>query len=1000
MCSQLFWTRGGLSVHRTRSASCRELEADTDAPGTVTSSPANQASSSAVSRPVRARPLRVPVEEAESELEESVADNEQPQPPADNDVNVQAEVTPTFSNLPAVYKFPPSLVPPFAKLFAKVAGLLCASVEEGRADQVLHSLLLALPVLVHRVSGQREIRRRKRLLYHLAALEEPVDATVQEIARIKLAMDEQRPELAGSPRRPTKRIIEFLEAGCAGKAVRRLEGHLKGGVVQYTEELQGQVRELYPEGPDGLPGIEGEAQTLSITAAELVETAQAAPRMSAAGISGWTYDLIKVVVSDEQAAAETAAKFLTLMANGRLGHQQLWLRSRMVLLSKPNGGIRPLSVGEAWVRMLGRALAKRYAAQASAHLAPLQFGIGVQGGVEICAHVLQTAADAVRDGSVVVRQIDCANAFNTVSRLTVAREIDAHLPALSCLLRWSYGSATPLLSSDGEEIAKTSSGVRQGDPLGPLFFAYAMQPVLRELSTMFADIDIVAYLDDVHLVGPPDRVQEAYDVFITRVTHVGLRVNPHKSHLLDEEAEGMVVLGTPVGKETFVGATMEDLFMEKAAVLPELLGFEAKYCLAMIRASISERPMYWARTLPPGTAHAAFKQFDEKIDDTLAQMCGGSLANLNDTGKHIRHLPLSMGGLGLRRLEAVREKCWAASFAVAVPHLQQHVRSLRGQIVEDKVNTLRQHVPTVAPQEEGDARPCAPVRQRDLLKQVDTYTLGLALESVRDSPALQAWVTSNACSESSVWLLAAGSGTCRYPVSDRLVRTALQLKLLQPASVGEAGDGFACVCDARCSTAAELMVHAIACTQLSELRVMRHNKLRDLLTSCLRGVGHGARVDAEVVLPRPGDRRTATRLRSDVRFTNGGELVHFDIAVVSPAAQHALASGSASQAGVAAAAAEQLKRNQYAVALASAGLSAAALRPVVFEATARRGQALVEMEAWLASRLALSRDDEATAEGAAARVRGFFTSCSACIWQHNSMMIEAVLVNRSPIVRA
>jgi hypothetical protein len=938
------------------------------------------------------------VEEAESEPEDPVADNEQPQPPIAGDVNVQEVVTPTFSNCAAVFKVAPSLVPPFAKLFAKVADSLCASVEGGRVDQVLHSLLLALPVLVHRVTGQREIRRRKRLLYHLAELEEPVDATVREIGRIKLGMDEASPESRGTPRRPTKRIIEFLEAGCAGKAVRRLEGNLRGGVVQYTAELQGQVRELYPQGAEGLPGIEAEVQTLSITAAELVETAQAAPRMSAAGISGWTYDLIKMVVSDEPAAA-AAAKFLSLMANGRLGQQQLWLRSRLVLLSKPNGGIRPLSVGEAWVRMLGRALAKRYAAQASAHLAPLQFGIGVRGGVEICAHILQTAADAVRDGSVVVRQIDCANAFNTVSRMAVAREIDAHLPALSSLLRWSYGGATPLVSSDGTEIAQVSSGVRQGDPLGPLFFAYALHPVLRELKAMFADVDIVAYLDDVHLLGSAGRAQEAYDTFITAAARVGLRVNPHKSHLLDQEADGMVALGTPVGKEEFVNTTMEQLFKEKAEVLPELLSFDAKYCLAMLRASISERPMYWARTLPPGTADAAFKQFDEKIDEALAQLCGGSQTSLNETGRHIRHLPLTMGGLGLRRLEVVREKCWAASFAAAVPHLQQHVRSVRGQIVEEKVDTLRQHVPTVAPLQEGDARPCAPVRQRDLLKQVDTQTLGSALESVGNSPALQAWITSNTCGESSIWLAAAGSGAYRCTMNDHQVRTALQLKLLQPAVVGEAGDSFSCICDFRSETSAELMVHAIACTQLSELRIARHNKLRELLTSFLRKVGHGVRVDNEVVLSRPGDRRTTTRLRSDVRFTSGNELVHFDIAVVSPASAHALTSGSATRPGVAAEAAEHAKRNQYAVALAAAGLAPTALRPVVFETTSRKGQSLVEVDAWLVRKLT-SPDGGGEAEDANAQVRGFLTSCAAAIWQYNTHMVQAVLVNRSPIVRA
>src|SRR5690554_1559994 len=115
-----------------------------------------------------------------------------------------------------------------------------------------------------------------------------------------------------------------------------------------------------------------------------------------------------------------------------------------------------------------------------------------------------------------------------------------------------------------------------------------------------------------------------------------------------------------------------------------------------------------------------------------------------------------MGGLGLRRLEACRNLCWAASFSAALPHLEHHVHSVRGPALDDKMHTLRQHLPATAPTEDGAARPCVLPRQRDLLKQVDQTSLQSAIDSVQHSPALQAWITSNACSESSVWLVTAG----------------------------------------------------------------------------------------------------------------------------------------------------------------------------------------------------------------------------------------------------
>lgn len=115
---------------------------------------------------------------------------------------------------------------------------------------------------------------------------------------------------------------------------------------------------------------------------------------------------------------------------------------------------------------------------------------------------------------------------------------------------------------------------------------------------------------------------------------------------------------------------------------------------------------------------------------------------------------------------------------------------------------------------------------------------------------------------------------------------------------------------------------------------------------------------------------------------------------------HALTSGSAERAGVAAEIAEQSKRNQYAVALATAGLPSAAFRPAVFEASARKGQALADTEAWLKARLTVRENDEVAADGAASRVREFVAAAAAAIWEHNALMLHAVLVNRSPVVRA
>lgn len=49
-------------------------------------------------------------------------------------------------------------------------------------------------------------------------------------------------------------------------------------------------------------------------------------------------------------------------------------------------------------------------------------------------------------------------------------------------------------------------GAHQGDPLGPLLHAAALWLVLRRLQALHPDILVLAYHDDVVVVGPPEKM--------------------------------------------------------------------------------------------------------------------------------------------------------------------------------------------------------------------------------------------------------------------------------------------------------------------------------------------------------------------------------------------------------------------------------------------------------------------------------------------------------------
>lgn len=68
-------------------------------------------------------------------------------------------------------------------------------------------------------------------------------------------------------------------------------------------------------------------------------------------------------------------------------------------------------------------------------------------------------------------KLDFENAFNTISRSKVLGAVQSHFPSLSrCYVK-------PSNLQFGTAILKSSAGVQQGDPLGPLLFAAALRPL-------------------------------------------------------------------------------------------------------------------------------------------------------------------------------------------------------------------------------------------------------------------------------------------------------------------------------------------------------------------------------------------------------------------------------------------------------------------------------------------------------------------------------------------
>ena len=158
--------------------------------------------------------------------------------------------------------------------------------------------------------------------------------------------------------------------------------------------------------------------------------------------------------------------------------------------------------------------------------------------------------------------LDFSNAFNSISREKMFKEVRSHIPSMAAWLECCYG-AQPLLHLEDHTIL-SCSGVQQGDPLGPLAFALALQPILERIKCEVPNLLINAwYLDDGTLCGSAADLAAALEIVEEDGPSRCLKLNRGKSLLyipgdassavnslpseIPSVRSGFDLLGSPIG---------------------------------------------------------------------------------------------------------------------------------------------------------------------------------------------------------------------------------------------------------------------------------------------------------------------------------------------------------------------------------------------------------------------------------------------------------------------
>ena len=137
--------------------------------------------------------------------------------------------------------------------------------------------------------------------------------------------------------------------------------------------------------------------------------------------------------------------------------------------------MRPIAVGETLRRLVAKCLCSHVKSEAREWLSPLQVGVAVPLGAEAAVHSSRHWVHAHRNNpDKVFLKLDFVNAFNTVDRATVLREVRLRLPAMAPWAEWCYSHHTKLLFQ-GEALT-SEAGVQQETLWGHSFSPWLFNP--------------------------------------------------------------------------------------------------------------------------------------------------------------------------------------------------------------------------------------------------------------------------------------------------------------------------------------------------------------------------------------------------------------------------------------------------------------------------------------------------------------------------------------------
>nr|XP_031857099.1 uncharacterized protein CI109_007545 [Kwoniella shandongensis]KAA5524170.1 hypothetical protein CI109_007545 [Kwoniella shandongensis] len=665
----------------------------------------------------------------------------------------------------------------------------------------------------------------------------------------------------GPTRSAAAKAKQMVEAGLIRKAARLLTADAK--VAELDDKTIQSLRDKHPLGQESpfaqALRVDSAVPTVPEANDVLLALGSFNPDTSP-GPSGWTVKLITLACTEGP-----FRQFLTTMtakiASGIMEGKDMLRVARLTPLLKPDGGVRPIAVGEMFYRLAMKAIFTSNFDPDT--LSANQFGVGSKGGVETAIHAVQKTIDRhpAFKRFRFLTSLDASNAFNALYRHLLAAAIRKHAPSFLKAVTWSYGTPSQLLvhsNSTTVEI-ESSEGVKQGDPLGPLLFSLAIKDAVGELQALLGEKYLVlAYLDDIFILGEDeDALQVATEYFGRDGSP--LRLNRTKCKQVEIETvrtskDGFRLLGSCVGSTEARRCFLQEKIGEVRDSLQHLDLLPKQHALLILRLSCHQRLRHLQRTLMSSDLTDLWDNLDNLLWEALDRIRGsGPEPTRSSLDRQLLSLPPAMGGIGLASYREYAPLAYKASSSMAITSLLAIV--------------------------DGLDEPIDPLSQRELCKEANTIKYNTLMASLPLQDRIS--VVESASQLGRKWLSAIPSAP-RFVIPNAAIQSALLYRTLRAGYQG----------NCRKCAIPNSLGHDENCTGRSRFIKARHDAIKHRLAAALRSIPGSSVVEEPYILDRL-DRLNDIRVTLDDSDNRHALAEEYDLKIVSlfaPTYQEALRS--------------------------------------------------------------------------------------------------------------